>query len=60
MLLHSGYNIIQLTAKDKFGREVLETLEVVYTGAKQEMIELEIPIEIDIEGATTSTSTEAL
>ena len=30
LLLQDGYNIIQFTAKDKFNREVMETLELVY------------------------------
>lgn len=30
LLLYPGYNIIWLTAQDKFGREVKEKLELVY------------------------------
>ena len=30
LLLAYGYNIIKLTARDKFGRDTVETLEVVY------------------------------
>lgn len=31
LLLLSGYNIIQITARDKFGRDETKTIELVYT-----------------------------
>jgi len=34
LLLHPGYNIIQISAKDKFNRKTTETLEVVYEKLK--------------------------
>jgi len=32
LLLEPGYNIIQLTAEDKFGRKISKRLELVYNG----------------------------
>ncbi len=37
LLLNDGYNIITLEAKDKFGRQVSEKIEIVYQGQKTEM-----------------------
>lgn len=45
LLLHSGYNIIQFTAEDKFGRSITESLELVYTGPKPAPILDEIDID---------------
>ena len=60
ILLYPGYNIIKISAKDKFDREIEEFLEIIYLSDNES---LEIPLDaIDnfdsIIEATSSTSTE--
>jgi hypothetical protein len=61
LLLNSGYNIIQITAEDKFGREVRQVLQLVYNGPEQTIVIDEEDSDIETESseeidAATSTN----
>jgi hypothetical protein len=59
VLLNPGYNIIQIKAEDKFGREEIDKLEVVYSGEKKSISDIEIVEGVtEILEATSSTSSE--
>jgi capsule polysaccharide export protein KpsE/RkpR len=59
LLLDSGYNIIQITAEDKFGREVKQVLQLAYNGPKQtpaiEEEDIAETEEVDADAATSTT-----
>lgn len=59
LLLDSGYNIIQVTAQDKFGREVKKTLQLAYNGPRQTPIieEKDIAETEEVNQGETATST---
>ena len=57
LLLQPGYNIIQITAEDKFGRQKTNKLELVYSGERKEINEILPVIETATSSEETATST---
>jgi len=57
LLLSSGYNIIWITAEDRFGREEKEQLELTYSGTEAEY-EIEATEELTSPATSSATSTQ--
>jgi capsule polysaccharide export protein KpsE/RkpR len=57
ILLRSGYNIIRIDAEDKFGRSVVEKVEVIFSGSSTSDIE-NININEDDIDADNASSTD--